>query len=110
MQATTALITEFEVGLRLLSKGSKDIVCSSEMLLARKGGSKIHNYSKDNVTVTSLVLECRKITCLFLKNVFADTHENFKAGYLVLYGERQIGSCVLSFLMMMLLRLCTPYK
>jgi len=27
---------------------------------------------------------------------------NAKAGYLVLYGERQIGSCILSFLMLLL--------
>jgi len=67
-------------------------------------------YTPRTVTATLLVLEFRKITYLFLKNVFTDTHKNFKAGYLVLYGERQIGSCVLSFLMLMLLRLCTPYK
>jgi len=34
------------------------------------------------------------------RNVIAGTHQNAKAGYLVLYGERQL-VCVLSFLMLL---------
>ena len=54
----------------------------------------------DNITVTSLVGSLEKLLNIYFRNVIAGTHQNAKAGYLVLYGESKLAR-VLSFLMLL---------